>query len=158
MKKRVSLLFAAVFVVIAAFAAVGCTDDEAEGTLDVTLTVECLSLIETPEAVADSYKSVVPADGYFFNAAPLKAKENESLYDFVIRVCRAENLPVAAQDGYISSIGNLSDAATTGAYWGGWTFTVNGETPMDGEAWLSAQQVTLKAGDAVAFSYAVGAL
>ena len=158
MKKRVSLLFAAVFVVIAAFAAVGCTDDEAEGTLDVTLTVECLSLIETPEAVADSYKSVVPADGYFFNAAPLKARENESAYDFVLRICKSENIAVAASDGYVSSIGGLSDAAAAAGYWGGWTFTVNGETPMDGEAWLSAQQVTLKAGDAVAFSYAGGAL
>ena len=157
MKKRLSLLFAAVLVVVAALAVIGCTDDETEGTLDVTLTVECLALVENPDAVADSYKAVVPEDGDFFNA-PLKAKENESLYDFVIRVCRAENLPVAAQDGYISSIGNLSDAATTGAYWGGWTFTVNGQTPMDGETWLSASQVTLKAGDAVSFSYTIGAL
>lgn len=158
MKKRLSLLFAAVLAVVAALAVIGCTDDETEGTLDVTLTVECLALVENPDAVADPYKAVVPEDGYFFNAAPLKAKENESLYDFVIRVCRAENLPVAAQDGYISSIGNLSDAATTGAYWGGWTFTVNGQTPMDGETWLSAPQVTLKAGDAVSFSYMIGAL
>lgn len=157
MKKRVSLLFAAVLAVVAALAVIGCTDDETEGTLDVTLTVECLSLIETPEAVADSYKSVVPQDGYFFNAAPLKAKENESVYDFVLRICKAENIAAAAADGYISSIGGLSDAAAAAGYWGGWMFTVNGEFPMDGTAPLNAAQVTLKAGDAVAFSYAVWA-
>lgn len=153
MKKR-ALLF--VLAVIAALSAVACTDKETGAPLSVTMTIECLALAETPAAVKDEFKAVVPDDGYFMNEKALKAKENETLFDFVTRIAKAEKLSVVSADGYFSSIGNLSDKATTADYWGGWTFTVNGETPMDGETWLNAEQVVLQEGDVIRLSYMIG--
>lgn len=162
MKKRLS--FVAVLLALTAVFSVfvGCTDKDAETPLSVEMTIECLSLVETPAAVADNYKSLVPADGYILAKSSLKAKENETLYDFLNRIAQDKKLSVVSTDSsfgggkYVSAIGNLSDTATTAEYWGGWTFTVNGETPKDGETWLSVDQVVLKDNDVVVFSYAIG--
>lgn len=163
MKKRTFAAIAlAVCFVLAVFA--GCTDDKTDGekALSVGLKVECISLVQTPDAVAEAYKTLVPDDGYIIKRETFGADEGENLYGFLLRIAKDRGIAVVSSDGftggkYVSAIANISDTATTSGYWGGWTFTVNGETPKDGETWLSIDQVTLKDGDEVLFSYTIGA-
>lgn len=160
--KRSYSVIAALLAVVAAFAlCVGCTDKDSETPLKVEMTIECLSLVDTPEAVAEEFKALVPSDGYLLAKTSLKAKKDETVHDFLLRIAKDKKIAVVSQDSqyggkYISSIGNISDTSTTSAYWGGWTFTVNGETPKDGETWLSIDQVVLQEGDVVLLSYSIG--
>ena len=106
----------------------------------VTFAIRC-------DAVAG--RDSLPKDGVMLKEASYSIGEGDTVYDLLLRVSKANQIPVVASgshSAYVSGIGSLYEAAYGEV--SGWVYSVNGENPSD-----ACNQFILKDGDVVVFSY-----
>lgn len=100
-------------------------------TYTCTFTIECTVLLSNMDELTEGKEEYVPSDGYIIRNYSIKAKEGETVYSLLQRVCSANGIPVSTQNTgwgkYISGINNL-DQKDCGSD-SGWKYKVNGTYP-----------------------------
>lgn len=83
------------------------------------------------DKLTEGKEEYVPSDGYIIRNYSIKAKEGETVYSLLQRVCSANGIFINVQDSswgkYISGINNL-DQKDCGSD-SGWKYKVNGTYP-----------------------------
>ena len=100
-------------------------------TYTCTFTIECTVLLNNMDKLTEGKEEYVPSDGYIIRNYSIKAKEGETVYSLLQRVCSANGIFINVQDSswgkYISGINNL-DEKDCGSD-SGWKYKVNGAYP-----------------------------
>lgn len=94
----------------------------------------------------EGVKNSIPSDGTIMKKTSYKIPVGQKVYDFLMQACVDNNILVTANNGYVTSINNLSEKAIS--YGSGWMYKVNGISPNVG-----ALSYTLKEGDNVLWYY-----
>lgn len=123
-----------------------CTPSAPVGDLTVSVTVDCLSTLETPELVPPEKAKLLPEDGILLKTQA-NFSQGENAYDVLLRTLQAEKIHYEVDaTRYFVAIGNLY-GGECGNY-SGWLYTVNGESPNVGAA-----DYLLSDGDELRFYY-----
>jgi len=112
-----------------------------------TLEIRCDKAVEVKDSIQnEGVKNAIPSDGTIIAKSTYKVPKGEKVYDFLIQVCAKKHIPVAANNGYVASINNLSEKATSAG--SGWLYKVNSTSPN-----ISSAAYTLNEGDYVLWYY-----
>lgn len=85
------------------------------------------------DKLTEGKEEYVPSDGYIIRNYSIKAKEGETVYSLLQRVCSANGIPVSVQNPswgkgkYIAGINNLDEKDCGSG--SGWKYKVNGTYP-----------------------------
>lgn len=93
----------------------------------ITLSVECLLLLEQPETVPNKLKNDIPADGYLLPPTEIPLYSGESVFAILCRAAKKHKLQIEYSDtsgAYIEGIGYLYEFSC--GELSGWVYTVNG--------------------------------
>ena len=130
--------------------------DEAEKHKEIkpfcTLSVVCDDVLKNMDSLLEGKETIIPADGIILPKVEVPLSEGESVFDVLLRVLREKGIHMEYSSApmynsvYIEGIGNLYefDCGDTS----GWTYSVNGESPMHG-----CSQHIVKQGDNIEFRY-----
>ena len=130
--------------------------DEAEKDEEIkpfcTLSVVCDDVLKNMDSLLEGKETIIPADGIILPKVEVPLSEGESVFDVLLRVLREKGIHMEYSSApmynsvYIEGIGNLYefDCGDTS----GWTYSVNGESPMHG-----CSQHIVKQGDNIEFRY-----
>lgn len=116
----------------------GCGSVNFDAACHITVSAETASL-------PSEYREILPEDGVLFSGDVAFAS-GEDLLSVMRRAMREEKLPLVIEGGYVSAVGGLAPGGA--GPMSGWTFTVNGEMPMEG-----CDEILLKDGDVVEWTY-----
>lgn len=112
-----------------------------------SIEIRCDVAVEFKDLIKnEGVKNSIPSDGTIIKKISYKIPTGQKVYDFLMQVCVDNNILVAANNGYVTSINNLSEKAIS--YGSGWMYKVNGVSPNVG-----ALSYTLKEGDIVLWYY-----
>lgn len=112
-----------------------------------SIEIRCDVAVEFKDLIKnEGVKNSIPSDGTIIKKISYKIPTGQKVYDFLMQVCVDNNILVAANNGYVTSINNLSEKAIS--YGSGWMYKVNGVSPNVG-----ALSYTLKEGDTVLWYY-----
>lgn len=112
-----------------------------------SIEIRCDVAVEFKDLIKnEGVKNSIPSDGTIIKKTSYKIPVGQKVYDFLMQVCVDNNILVAANNGYVTSINNLSEKAIS--YGSGWMYKVNGVSPNVG-----ALSYTLKEGDTVLWYY-----
>ena len=117
-----------------------------------TLTVRCDDVLKNMDKLHRQKIDLIPSDGMILPREKLILSPGESVFDVLYRTLKDKGIHIEFVDTpmynsvYVEGIGNLYefDCGDTS----GWTYTVNGESPMHG-----ASQHMVEAGDEIEFVY-----
>lgn len=117
-----------------------------------TLSVVCDDVLQNMDTLLEGKEKIIPADGIILPKKEVPFSEGESVFDVLLRVLREHGIHMEYSSApiynsvYIEGIGNLYefDCGDTS----GWTYSVNGESPMHG-----CSQHSVKQGDNIEFRY-----
>ena len=84
-----------------------------------TISILCSTAIGKSDAV--------PPSGRFLSTTAVTLSGGETVYDILYAVCKANDIPLGGNSGYIKSIGGLAERDCGGG--SGWLYRVNGESP-----------------------------
>ncbi len=112
-----------------------------------SIEIRCDVAVEFKDSIKnEGVKNSIPSDGIIIKKTSYKIPVGQKVYDFLMQVCVDNNILVAANNGYVTSINNLSEKAIS--YGSGWMYKVNGISPNVG-----ALSYTLKESDMVLWYY-----
>ena len=112
-----------------------------------SIEIRCDVAVEFKDLIKnEGIKNSIPSDGTIIKKTSYKIPAGQKVYDFLMQACVDNNILVAANNGYVTSINNLSEKAIS--YGSGWMYKVNGVSPNVG-----ALSYTLKEGDTVLWYY-----
>lgn len=112
-----------------------------------SIEIRCDVAVEFKDSIKnEGVKNSIPSDGVIIRKTSYKIPAGQKVYDFLMQACVDNNIFVAANNGYVTSINNLSEKAIS--YGSGWMYKVNGISPNVG-----ALSYTLKEGDTVLWYY-----
>ncbi len=112
-----------------------------------SIEIRCDVAVEFKDLIKnEGVKNSIPSDGTIIKKISYKIPTGQKVYDFLMQVCVDNNILVAANNGYVTGINNLSEKAIS--YGSGWMYKVNGVSPNVG-----ALSYTLKEGDTVLWYY-----
>ncbi len=117
----------------------------------VTLTIECIKILDHKELWKEGIEEIIPDQGIFYSGR-CAFTEGETAYDLIKRICKAKNIALDSQytpaygTYYIRGIGNLYEFDCGSE--SGWQYSVN--TKMPDTACSSYQ---LHNGDSIVFYY-----
>lgn len=112
-----------------------------------SIEIRCDVAVEFKDLIKnEGVKNSIPSDGTILKKTSYKIPAGQKVYDFLMQACVDNNILVAANNGYVTSINNLSEKAIS--YGSGWMYKVNGISPNVG-----ALSYTLKEGDTVLWYY-----
>lgn len=117
-----------------------------------TLMVRCDSVLKNIDKLDQRKSDLIPSDGFILQKVKLAFSTGESVFDVLYRTLKDKGIHIEFVNAsmynsvYVEGIGNLYefDCGDTS----GWTYTVNGESPMHG-----ASQHMVEAGDEIEFVY-----
>jgi len=155
MKIRISKLIAVVlataFLVLSITA---CNNSKEEGNSKITFSISCSTLLDEKNIcnLPKEKQGLVPEDGWLLKPIEVSITEGESIFDVLLRTCKAEKIHMEYMDtplydsAYIEGIGNLYefDAGSLS----GWMFSLNGEYPNYG-----CSKVYVHDGDVVEWNF-----
>ena len=70
---------------------------------------------------------IAPPSGRFLSTTAVTLSGGETVYDILYAVCKANDIPLGGNSGYIKSIGGLAERDCGGG--SGWLYRVNGDSP-----------------------------
>ena len=117
-----------------------------------TISISCETILDNMDKCAESKKTLVPEDGIILPATEVTFSDDESVYDVLQRVCKANKIHMESSftpvynSAYIEGIHNLYEFDV--GKLSGWMYAVNGWFPNYG---CSRYQV--KDGDVVEWRY-----
>lgn len=112
-----------------------------------SIEIRCDVAVEFKDLIKnEGVKNSIPSDGIIIKKTSYKIPEGQKVYDFLMQACVDKNILVATNNGYVTSINNLSEKAIS--YGSGWMYKVNGVSPNVG-----ALSYKLKEGDTVLWYY-----
>ena len=112
-----------------------------------SIEIRCDVAVEFKDSIKnEGVKNSIPSDGIIIKKTSYKIPVGQKVYDFLMQVCVDNNILVAANNGYVTSINNLSEKAIS--YGSGWMYKVNGISPNVG-----ALSYTLNVSDLVLWYY-----
>ncbi len=112
-----------------------------------SIEIRCDVAVEFKDSIKnEGIKNSIPSDGTILRKISYKIPVGQKVYDFLMQACVDNHILVAANNGYVTSINNLSEKAIS--YGSGWMYKVNGISPNVG-----ALSYTLKEGDTVLWYY-----
>lgn len=112
-----------------------------------SIEIRCDVAVEFKDLIKnEGIKNSIPSDGVIIRKTNYKIPAGQKVYDFLRQVCVDNNILFSANNGYVTSINNLSEKAIS--YGSGWMYKVNGISPNVG-----ALSYTLKEGDTVLWYY-----
>ncbi len=112
--------------------------------ISCTMSVSCQAVLDDPKTLKAEVRDLIPTDGWLFPETTMTVSEGIS----VLEVLRETALAVET-DGvppYVVGIGGLY--AGDAGEMSGWTYSVNGETPMVG-----CDEQKVKDGDKILWTY-----
>lgn len=123
-----------------------------EAKQSCTLTVRCDTVLKNMDKVPPQKKDLIPADGMILPKTKLVFTLGESVFDVLYRTLKDKAIPIEFvstpmyNSVYVEGIANLYefDCGDTS----GWTYTVNGQSPMHG-----ASQHLVESEDEIEFVY-----
>lgn len=84
-----------------------------------TISILCSTAIGKSDAA--------PPSGRFLSTTAVTLSGGETVYDILYAVCKANDIPLGGNSGYIKSIGGLAERDCGGG--SGWLYRVNGDSP-----------------------------
>lgn len=149
--KKQSLVWLLAVCMLAALLC-GCGGTQKAAAQTCTLTIECVSVLDHSEDVAENKRELVPEDGFLLAETECAFAEGESAYELLQRICQEREIHLESSwsemfnSAYIEGIGNLYEGDVGPE--SGWGYKVNGEFPPVG-----CSEYVLEDGDALVFSY-----
>lgn len=126
-------------------------EDESE-VINCRVAIRCESLLDHMSEVDPSIKKYIPSDGKLLPVTTLKAKQGDTAYTILQKVCKAKNIALDAEYSstfsteYVRGIGHLYEKQAGDM--SGWLYLVNGKLLNRG-----ASSYQLKEGDLVEWVY-----
>lgn len=152
MKKIIAI---AVAVVLAAGVLAGCGStgaDKGGGDKTVTISIDCMTLLDNMDELKEEKKEFVPEDGWILEPTEVAISEGDTVYDVLLTVCKENKIhmehsttPIYNTE-YIEGIAQLYEFDC--GELSGWNFLVNGEGQGYG-----ADKITLEGGELIEWRY-----
>lgn len=129
--------------------------EEAEKAPDpstVTLSVDCLTVLDNPGFLDPAAEEIIPEDGFFLLAQEVLFLPGDTAFDVLQRTTREQGIHLefsknpALSSTYIEGIGNLYEF-DAGAL-SGWTYLINGK-----QVGVGSSSYKLSSGDTVQWRY-----
>lgn len=115
-------------------------------TLSVTISVECSTILNNMDKLKDGYQDFIPQNGIILNNIQVEIEEGETVLEVLEKVCKSEEINIAARNGYVAGIGNIDEFACGNL--SGWMYSVN-----DAYVNMSAAKKQLVSGDRIKWMY-----
>ena len=107
-----------------------------DGPYTCTISISCAALLDHMDALEDSKRQLVPADGVLLPETQAAFADGDSVFDILQRVCRDNGLHMESSftpvynSAYVEGIGNLYEF--DGGSLSGWMYAVNDFFPNYG--------------------------
>lgn len=111
----------------------------------VTMSIDCLTILNNIDKLKTSAKPYVPTNGYIFSSS-VEFNPGETALDLIKRVAKNKGIPLDQNGGYISGINNIYEFDC--GKLSGWMYSINGSFSKVG-----ATSYALQDGDVVKFRY-----
>ena len=127
-------------------------DQETGGSITVTISISCATILDNMDLCDEEKKELVPEDGWILKPLSVEAQEGESAFSLLQRVCKDQKIHMEFSmtpiynSAYIEGIGNLYEFDVGRE--SGWMFRVNDWFPNYG-----CSRYVLKDGDTVEWVY-----
>ena len=127
-------------------------DQETGGSITVTVSISCATILDNMDLCDEDKKELVPEDGWILKPVSVEAQEGESAFSLLQRVCRDNKIHMEFSmtpiynSAYIEGIANLYEFDVGNE--SGWMFRVNDWVPNYG-----CSRYVLKDGDTVEWVY-----
>lgn len=127
-------------------------DQETGGSITVTVSISCATILDNMDLCDADKKELVPEDGWILKPVSVEAQEGESAFSLLQRVCRDNKIHMEFSmtpiynSAYIEGIANLYEFDVGNE--SGWMFRVNDWFPNYG-----CSRYVLKDGDTVEWVY-----
>ena len=127
-------------------------DQETGGSITVTVSISCATILDNMDLCDADKKELVPEDGWILKPVSVEAQEGESAFSLLQRVCKDKKIHMEFSmtpiynSAYIEGIGNLYEFDVGKE--SGWMFRVNDWFPNYG-----CSRYVLKDGDTVEWVY-----
>ena len=132
----------------------GVSTPKPETVNTVSLTVDCIDVLDNMESLKEEKRGIIPQNGIMFTNSKVEIQEGDSVFDVLKRSLISSgvhlefSLTPVYNSAYIEGIGNLYEFDCGER--SGWKFSVNGEFPRVG-----CSEVLVKPSDKIVFFYKV---
>lgn len=127
-------------------------NEEATTQPSVTLSIDCITILDNWDRLDPAKRDLVPGDGVLFPTANVLLEAGDTVFDVLLRATRASGIHMefsqnpALASKYVEGIGNLYEFDC--GELSGWTYLVNGQ----GQG-VGSSSYTLADGDTVEWRY-----
>ena len=127
-------------------------EEETTAQGSVTLSIDCITILDNWDRLDPAKRDLVPGDGVLFPAAIVLLEAGDTVFDVLLRATRASGIHMefsqnpALASKYVEGIGNLYEFDC--GELSGWTYLVNGQ----GQG-VGSSSYTLADGDTVEWRY-----
>lgn len=128
------------------------TEDNTSGELTCTISINCSTVLDNMDMLAEDKVSIVPSDGVILAEQTVSFTEGESVFDVLLRATKDNkihmefmNTPIY-NSAYLEGIGNLYEFDC--GELSGWQYRVNGVFPSYG-----CSKYILEPGDKIEWVY-----
>lgn len=91
----------------------------------VTVSIDCLTILNNMNDIKDNYTSFIPANGYLLKETKVEITDSDTALSVLKKAAKDNGIKIVNQNGYISSIGFIYEKAMKNND-GGWMYFVNG--------------------------------
>lgn len=98
--------------------------DKQEQMITVSIAIDCKTILNNMDKVAEPYKSFVPHNGQILLNTTYQVKKNTTVLELLRQVGKENGINIVANGGYVSSIKNLAQFCAGEK--SGWMYSVNG--------------------------------
>lgn len=113
----------------------------------VMVSIDCKTILDNRESFKEKYESFIPSNGVLLNQTKVEYQSGDTVLSVFKKVTKEKGIAIINQNGYISSIGHISERGMEDGT-GGWMYLVNGSV-----ASVGAGSYKLSANDTIQWRY-----